>query len=232
MTIAPICSIPYRPLFEIPLAPIKAIVGLFLKTLGYLLLFFGATEFGKSLQCKGIQYLAGCDALFTGLWSYGFRFLVPSNNYEECCRGSSYWFIDAYLANPERNLEEIALEFQDGAPMAAVEMHRQNTIPASISERRIWSHESARRFPPMPDLDPGVYSILVGFSRDENHPGKAHRFVFIRGIEKSFLFDPNTGLSIWDPADWKPLLERIGSNIRTSSAGYFTIECYNYTRNI
>lgn len=173
----------------------------------------------------GVQILTGVDAVLSGLWFYGFRYLVPSNNFQNCCRGSSYLFIDSYLADPSRNLEEIAEAFQDEAPETA----RQSELPATLTERRIWSHETARAIPPMPDLDLGVYTFLVGYSRDENHPGKAHRFVFIRG-EKSFLFDPNTGLSIWDPADWKPLIERICANIRTSSAGYFTIECNNYTR--
>lgn len=224
MTIAPVCPLPYRPLVELPLAPIKAIIGVVLKALGYLLLFFGV---GKSLKETGTQILSGVDAVLGGLWFYGFRYLVPSNNFENCCRGSSYLFIDTYLADPGKSLEEIAEPFQHGAPQAA----RHNELPATLTERRIWSEETAREVPLMPDLDLGVYTFLVGFSRDENHPGKAHRFVFIRG-ERSFLFDPNTGLSIWDPADWKPLIERICANIRTSSAGFFTIECYNYTRNI
>lgn len=213
------------------MAPIKAIFGIFLKNLGYLLLFFGATDLGKSLKDRGAHFIFGSDAVLGGFWFYGMRFLVPSNNYEAACRGSCYAFIDAHFENPEKNLEEIALEFQDGPPQSAIQMHRENQIPLSLIERRIWTHETSEDMPPMPDLAAGVYTVLVGFSIDASHRGKGHRFVLVRG-ETSYLFDVNTGLSIWDRADWKPLLERIGSNLRTSSAGYFTIECYNYLRNI
>lgn len=162
-----------------------------------------------------------------GLWAYGCRFLVYSENRDQSCRGSCYWIIDQHLSHPKRPLEEIARVFEDGAPEIAIQMHRQNMIPDQMEERQIWNVLATDHWPSMPPLHPGIYTFLIGYSKDANHPGKAHRVVLFNE-EKKFLFDPSIGLSEWEDSDWVPLLDRIASDIRSSEAGYFTIECNSY----
>lgn len=176
---------------------------------------------------KGEQIDSQTASIFVGLWAYGTRFLVHGDNTEKSCRGSCYWVIDEYFRNPEKPLTEIAKEFEDGTPRAAVEMARNNMKPAGLQERRVWGETTPGGWPPMPQLDPGVYMFLVGYSKDENAHGDAHLFTLFRRGENSMLFDPDTGLSLWKNSDWKPLLDRIGSEIRSSPAGYFTLECHS-----
>ncbi len=232
MTIAPITQhFPYQPVLQALLAPVKIIYGLFLQALGYLLSFLCLSDWGKSLKDRGARISIGCLSLLQGLWAYGCRLRVPSHNYDEACRGSSYLFIERHLADPQKSLEAIAEEFEEGPPESAVQLHVRKMIPTALEEKRFWKEEIMQKWPKCPILDPGAYMFLVGYSRDANHPGKAHLFVLIRQNETSYLFDPNTGLSVWESADWEPLLDRIGSGIRTSPAGYFTLEGYCYSRN-
>lgn len=229
MSVAPVSNTSYRPFFQVAVAPIKLIYGIFLKAIGYLLLCLGAKEWGESLKSRGEKIDSQCASLFVGLWAYGRRFLVHGDNSEKSCRGSCYWIIDQHFKNPEKLLTEIAQEFEDGAPKHAVAMHRDRTIPANLVERRVWGEWTAGAWPPMPQLDPGVYLFLVGHSENANTHGKAHLFALFKQ-EKPLLFDPDTGLSEWLDSDWKPLLDRIGSDIRSSKAGYFTLECHSYRR--
>lgn len=205
------------------IAPAKLIYAVFLKTLGYLLLFLGAKEWGNKCITNGTIITCGSASLFIGLWSYGRRFLVHSENSEQCCRGSCYWVIDRHFRNPEISLTEIVKEFEGGAPDLAIQWHKNHLVP--IHERKIWSETTFRGWPPMPKLDPGVYTFLIGYSKNGHDHGKAHRVVFFRG-EQDLIFDPNTGLSEWVQEDWDLLLDRIASEIRSSKAGYFTLECY------
>ncbi len=227
MNISSICTGRYQIAFEAITAPVQLIYGIFLQAIGYLLLCFGAREWGANLKDRGARIDNSMIGLFEGIWAYGRRFLVHTDNFEEVCRGSCYWFIDEHLRDPEKPLEEIAVAFTGGPPEIAIQMHRQYQIPVHLEETKIWQEEGIDNWPAMPNLDPGVYSFFLGYSKDANHPGKAHRFVLINQ-EEPFLFDPNTGLSIWIPSDWSPLLDRIASSIRTANAGFFTLECYEY----
>jgi hypothetical protein len=226
MSITPVASTYYRPFFQAAIAPVKMIYAIFLKALGYLLLFLGAKEWGENLKMKGHQIDSQCASIFVGIWAYGTRFLVHGDNSEKSCRGSCYWIIDQHFANPEKPLTELALEFEDGAPPAAIQMAKDNLRPADLLERRVWSETTPGGWPPMPELDPGVYMFLIGYSKDANSHGDAHLFALFRQ-EKSMLFDPDTGLSEWHNSDWKPLLDRIGSELRSSKGGYFTLECHS-----
>jgi len=217
---------PYRPFFQAVTVPAQIICAVALKILGCLFSFFGANEWGKTVHFKAAKIDSRCESLLQGLWAYGRRFLVASENSGSHCRGSCYWLIDQHFRYPEVPLTELAKVFEDGAPPDAALMHDLNAIPANLIERKLWSH---RNWLPMPALSPGVYTFLIGFSEDENTPQKAHRVsLFIE--QASFLFDPNTGLSEWKESDWLPLLERIGANIRTSRVptSFFTVECYTY----
>lgn len=227
MSVAPVTNTHYRPFFQAAIAPIKLIYGIFLKAIGYLLLFLGAKEWGESLKSRGEKIDSQCASLFVGLWAYGRRFLVHGDNSEKSCRGSCYWIIDQHFKNSEKPLVEIAKEFEEGAPIEAIAMHKNQMMPGNLVERKIWSEWTARAWPPMPQLDPGVYMFLVGYSEDANTHGDAHLFALFKQ-EKSMLFDPDTGLSEWLDTDWEPLLDRIGSEIRSSKVGYFTLECHSY----
>jgi hypothetical protein len=229
MTIASLSRTTYSPFWQAPIAPVKLIYSLFLKAAGYLLLFFGAKEWAEKLKIKAEKIDSNCTSLLVGLWAYGRRFLVSGDNYEESCRGSCYWLIHQYLSKPDSSLAELAKEFEEEAPREAIYWHKNNLIPANLEEKKIWSETTYRGWPVMPKLDPGIYTFLVGHSKNGNEHGKAHRFVFFRG-EENLLFDPNTGLSIWEKGDWKPLLDRIASDIRISPVGYFTLECYSYAQ--
>lgn len=230
MAISLTTQIPYRPIFQAAIAPVKMIYSLFLRAIGYLLHCFGAIEWGKTLRKHADWYDASSFGVLTGLWAYGMRFMVASNNYQRSCRGSCYWFIDQMFSHPEKSLIEIASAFENGAPKVAVKMHKEHLMPKGFKEEKIWTEETVKKWPRMPNLDPGVYTFLVGYSKKTNDPKDAHRFVIIKEKQGSVLFDPNTGLSKWLPSDWEPLLERLGSMMRTGKAGYFTIECYRYTR--
>lgn len=224
MSVAPISNTYHRPFFQAAFTPIQLIYGIFLKAMGCLLLFLGAKEWGESLKSRGEKIDSQCASLFVGLWAYGRRFLVHGDNSQKSCRGSCYWMVDQHFKDPEKPLIEIAKVFEEGAPLDAIAMHKDHMIPANLVERRVWSEWTAGAWPPMPQLDPGVYLFLVGYSKDANTHGKAHLFALFKE-EKSFLFDPDTGLSEWLDTDWTPLLDRIGSDIRSSKAGYFTLEC-------
>lgn len=223
-------TIPYRPFFQAAFIPIKVVYLLFLQVIGGLLLCLGAKEWGKSLIAKAEKIETGCMSLFFGLWAYGRRFLVYSENFDRSCRGSCYWIIDQHEAHPEMPLEEIAKTFEEGAPQAAIYMHK-NQIGPQLEESLIWSETAIDSWPPMPSLDPGVYTFLIGYAKDANDPeNKAHRIAFFKE-ERSLLFNPNIGLSEWEDSDWTPLLDRTAADIRTSQGGYFTLECHSYTKN-
>jgi len=226
MTVAPIANTYYRPFFQAVIAPVKLIYGVFLKAIGYLLLFLGAKEWGESLKKRGEWIDAQTAGLYQGLWAYGRRFLVVGNNAEKSCRGSCYWMIDQHFSNPAKPLTELATAFDDGAPIQAIEMHKNNMKPAHLRERKVWEEETVGRWPPMPKLDPGVYMFLIGHSKNAHEHGNAHLFALFKQ-EKSYLFDPDTGLSEWVDTYFQPLLDRIGSSIRSTQAGYFTLECHS-----
>jgi hypothetical protein len=200
--------------------PVKRVYAAFLIGLGYLLVFLGAKDWGKSLVIRGGRVESGLQ----GVWAYGRRFLIASVNYGDKCRGSCYWIIHRYLRGEP--LRDLAKGFEEGPPAEAAQMHDQKLIPADLVEEKIWEHRVGDTWPPFPRLDPGVYTFCIGFSDGAR---KAHRIAFFNRNE-SLLFDPNTGLSQWEPSDWAPLLSRIGDTIRTSHAptGFFTIECYSY----
>ncbi len=227
MAVALVAHSCYRPFFQAVVAPIKLIYAIFLIAVGYLLSFFGVKEWGKAMQIKGKKIDSRCTSLFTGLWAYGRRFLVHGDNYEQSCRGSCYWIIHEHLRHPEKPLTELAKAFEEGAPKDAIAMHRNNAIPKGLIETKWWSQCTTFRWPPMPRLDPGIYTFLVGFSKDVNTPCEAHRIAFFKQKE-TLLFDPNTGLSKWAPDDWEPLLNRIKEKIQTEQQGFFTLECYAY----
>jgi hypothetical protein len=211
-----------HPFFQIVLAPAKMIWALFQRAIGFLLECVGGNGRPWIKSAKVIE--GQTQGLLIGLWSYGCRFLVLSENAEKCCRGSCYWLIHAHLAQPKTPLSELARAFEEKAPREAVEMHKKNLMPRGLIERKIWSETAIQKWPPFPDLDPGVYLFFLGYSRDQNHPGNAHLFALFKG-ETSFLFDPDVGLSEWKEGDWNPLLDRMGSSLRSSRGGYFNLEC-------
>lgn len=227
MSVALVTPTHYRPFFQALLAPAKLVYAVFLKALGYLLSFLGAQEWGKALQVKGRQIDSRCTSLLTGLWAYGRRFLIHSDNSEQTCRGSCDWFIYQHFNHPEKPLNEFAKAFEEGAPPDAIALHKQNLIPRGLIETKLWSHSYGDRCPSMPQFGPGVYTFLLGFSK-EGRPLDAHRFALIKREEETVLFDPNTGLSKWVDADWEPLLHRIEEDVRRDRFGCFTIECYSY----
>jgi hypothetical protein len=219
-------SIPYRPFWQAPLVPVKLVYAIFLKALGYLLSFLGFREWGRQLKIKGEQIESRCASLCIGLWAYGKRFLVHGDNSEASCRGSCYWMLNQYFQQ-QKPLQELAQQFEEGAPKEAIAIHQSGLLPPNLTEELIWQEETAGKWPPMPQLDPGVYTFSIQFFPDPLSPGKAHRFALFNSEKKS-LFDPNTGLSEWLASDWTPLLDRIASDIRFSKAGYFILECYSY----
>lgn len=216
-----------KPFFQAVAIPVKAIFAIFQYAIGCFLEFFCAIERGRDLKERALRIGASCGSILMGIWAYGQRFLVSSHNYDASCRGSSFYFVDTLLTHPEMSVEQIAGLFEEETPLQAL----NQAMPDSLREERVWSEETQGAWPPMPHLNPGVYTFFVGHYMDANHAGNAHRFVFVKG-ETSYLFDRNTGLSIWDPSDWKPLLERICSNIRSNRAGFFTVQCFHYTRNL
>jgi hypothetical protein len=226
MTIAPLSNTYYRPFFQAAIAPAKLIYGIFLKAIGYLLLFLGAKEWGKILKIKGEEIDSQTASIFVGLWAYGTRFLVHGDNTHKSCRGSCYWIIAEHFNHPEKPLTEIVKEFEGGTPPLAIEMAKNNLKPAQLEEKRVWGETTSGSWPRMPELDPGIYMFLIGHSKDANSHGDAHLFTLFKQGENSLLFDPDTGLCIWKDSDWKPLLDRIGSEIRSTAAGYFTLECH------
>ena len=125
-------------------------------------------------------------------------------------------------------MDLIAGEFEDGAPQIAVQMHRHYQILTDFLETRIWNEEAVNHWPPMPELDSGIYTFLIRYSENATQPGKAHRFLLVKNQGQTALFDPNTGLSIWNSSDWESILDATGSLIRTARAGYFKLECYQY----
>lgn len=191
-------------------------------------IFFCVLEFGKELSIKGAQIESRCVSLITGICLYGRRLLIASSNDQNSCRGSCYWFIDQYFQKKEKSLPEIACSFEEGAPPEAIRLHQSGSMPAKLAERLIWEAETISNWPEMPELDEGIYTFLIGHSQDEKSPGKAHRIAFFKKKEKMHLFDPNTGLSVWDSQDWSPLLDQIGYAIKEGRAGFFTLRCYSH----
>lgn len=225
---AAIAPISYKPFLQASIAPVKLVVSLFLKTIGFLLDFLGAQDWAKSLNLRAKKMDSNVVATFEGLWSFGLRFQSVSENAIENCRGSSYWFVNQYFLG--KNVFEIADSFADGPPMQAVGMQKDPNPPGSIRERCIFIVESEKYWPPLPLLDPGIYTIVLGYSENERGPIKGHRVVLLNS-SSPMLFDPSTGLTFWKTSDWEPFLDRKASAIRTSNAGYFTIAIYSYEKN-
>jgi hypothetical protein len=103
-----------------------------------------------------------------------------------------------YFHSPQIPLDQLAMAFEDGAPIEAVQMHENNTIPEDIEEKLLWEVE---RGVAMPALGPGVYTFVISDRKE------GHRFALFKG-ETSYLFDPNTGLSLWEDSDWEFLIGR------------------------
>ncbi len=222
-------SISYQPFLEAFITPVKLVVSVFLKAVSFFLDTFGAREWARSLEHRAKKIDCGAIALFEGLWNYGFRFKVISENAIESCRGSSYWFIHQLFLG--KDIMEIAKEFEDGPPQMAIGMQKDPNPPTSIQEECVLSIETVDQWPLFPKLDPGIYTILLGYSENVSRPKKGHRVVLLN-FETPILFDPSTGLSIWKKSDWKSFLDRKSSVIRTSNAGYFTIAIYSYQKNL
>lgn len=220
MSVALVAAPIHRPVFQMIGEPIKRIYSVFLLALGSLFLFLGAKEWGKKLQIKG-QVI---ENRLQGVWAFGKRFMVVSVNLEQKCRGMCYWLIDQHLRHREKPLAELARAFESGTPPAAILMHDQFFV-----EQKLWSVDVKGEWPEFTQLPPGVYTFLIGFSKDLTTPSKAHRIAFFNQ-PTPLLFDPSVGLSQWEQGDWKPLLSRIAKEIQISPVppGFFTIECYSY----
>lgn len=227
MSVAFVAPTYYRPFFQAVIAPVELVYSVFLKAIGCLLSVLGVKTWGDSLDFKANQILHRFEGLFTGLWAYGRRFLVHGCNYPPSCRGSCYWMIREHLLQPQKPLTELAKAFEGRAPTEAIALHEKRPPPKNLQETVVSTERFTDSFPSMPELDPGVYTFLIGFSRDEMTPGVAHRVAFFRGKE-SYLFDPNTGLSLWSDSDWDPLLREYAKQLQDAKTGFFTLECYRY----
>jgi hypothetical protein len=227
-------------------APVKSLYALFLKILGHLLNFFGAKLEGAHCRFRAVQIENRCESLYQGLWAYGRRFLAFSDNhgrafsadlqkYQEkgYCRGGCYSLIDQFFRNPETPLIQLVQPFEEGVPDEVVRLHEARMLPASLLEDRVSTVQTTGDWSAIPTLDAfplGVYTFLLGFSRNLNTPQLAHRVAFFKLREETYLVDLSKGLVVWRGEDWHPLLERIAASIRTSTdaRSFFTAEWYRH----
>ncbi len=243
--VLPISAYCDRPLFQtIPLA-IQTVYAVFLRAIGTLLSCLGAKKWGNAMLFHAMKIENRCESLFTGLWIFGKRFLVYSDNHGRAlpenlaeyqkkgyCRGSCYWLIDQFFRNPGIPLEELAKTFENGAPEAAAMIHESGEIPGGIGEELLWSHR-VNDWDLIPKIEErGVYTVLLGFSEDENTPTNAHRMALFKQ-DRTYFFDPIYGLAEWKESDWVPHLQRVSKLARTSDrpTSFFTVECYRHRGN-
>lgn len=231
-----------RPIFQTIPMTIQTVYAVFLRAIGTLLSCIGAKKWGSALLFKTVQIENRCESLFTGLWIFGNRFLVYSDNHGRAmpenlaeyqkkgyCRGSCYWLIDQFFRNPRIPLEELAKAFEDGAPEDAASIHESGGIPVGIEEVLLWTHR-VNDWDQIPRIEKrGVYTILLGFS--EEGPTNAHRMALFK-LDRTYFFDPIYGLAEWKESEWVPHLQRVGELARTSDgpASFFTVECYRHTK--
>jgi hypothetical protein len=201
----------------------------------------GLRREGARILFEAVKRENQTEALGRGLWYFGRRFLVYSDNHGRAmpadlkaysdkgyCRGACYWLIEKFLRNPA-GLVEAAREFEKGAPDEAAQIHESLALPPQLTEERIWAYRLTEEWNEVPlALPRGVYSFRLGSWKNENEPVKSHRFVLFKEKEP-FLFDPSIGLAAFQEGDWIPHLKRTAGELNPVPGGYFTIECFRHS---